>query len=719
MRNRAYSQSEYKIEDLYPSRVQWHVRSTLQGLYGAVIQDLRALPISESGAVERLEQTHNFLCQYYADGVQDPQREVILRQIGREVMQIITKNAAYLEAEEQPWNTRLTTIRLLREAKQLLDNALLELLTQLQGSEPYSREFFDLLDSLFGVIWTTLSLNDEQQRAIEQIVFAEQANPLVAQTIVGSLFLGTMEYFDSRKVELLLYAYEEYPNAQTQGAALSALLILGRRHQEVLLKLEPELTDRISKAIQRDESQLLETIKTIHTAYKTSENHQIYVDKILPEIKGLSDKLQQVMGNTLAERIDQMQNIDPDKLEEVERLMADAPEKFSIMKDKDQDIAYHMVTELKAFPFFQKISHWFMPYDSRYPGIDRDNAKALERIAPMLYQGKPLISSDMYSYAFVNTWQQVAGAVEAQMQGMDIPDTASKATTVLDGVRDFVFGAYRFYQLSSAAHSLINPFTLSPYVLGGAFLNEIGAISEEGLLKMANLMVRYGQYGAAGLTYERIVADYMTDSAEVWRGMAVASLMRGEDERALEQLQKAVECEGKTSITIKKIAELLVKLGRKQEAIKWLEESEQEIPEEGYPPAFMRAKLMFEMGQIEGSLEPAYKAAYLADNKDADVVALLIRILLALDRTDEAMSQLESVAKENDLSGELLQLSGIIEIAQGNRKEGIKKLQKWVQSGSEGTSLSDSLTLLSHYGIEPWEQALIQDVINQQINKEL
>lgn len=697
----------------YPPRIRWHVEQTLGGLYGTVLRDMRSLPVVDEAELNSLESTYGFLSQYYEEGAVDPDRSKIMRQIGSSLMRMLRANVAYIEEHEQPWNTRSATMQTLR-AYGHGDGALVSLIGVLRSEvEPYSLDYFDKLDQLFGLVWTTIDISEAEEQALRTLLLVEDSGQLMAQTIAGALFVGSMQYFDPRKVGLLYALWQQHPSVIVRGASLGALLILGTRHQDELCRLHPHLVEQVRIALVADEKQLMEALKVIQISYKTTENHKIFREKILPELKSISDKLQQVMGNSLTTRLEELQNgsIDREKLEEVESLMAKAPDKFSMMKDTEQDVAFHLISELKGFPFFSKISHWFMPFDDRFPTLSRDNVAAFKQLLPMMMQGQRMISSDLYSYAFVPTWEQIGGAMLSQMEGQ-MPTESPTEVTIIDGVRDLVLGAYRFYQLSSHANTLINPFDESPDIIGGAFLSSRGAVSEEGLLSLASMMVRFGQYAEAGRTYERVVRDYLTNTAEVWRGMAVASMMRNDDEKALDQLRRAVELEGKSEVTVRKIAQLLIRLGRKVEAVDWIATAEVELGEGiGYQLPLQRAMLLEELGRTDEALKAAYKADYLADGGNLQSTTLLLELLLSIGKADEASRRLEG----KGLRGELILWSGLVSIALGRRAEGLSQLRQWQEEGSQGAVLREKLSLLERYGIEPWEEALIEDIIYKEL----
>lgn len=712
MKKREISLSEYGVEEYYPPRVRWHVNKTLEGLYGMVLQDMRSLPLAESGEIQQLEETYKYLTYYYKEGTDDPKRSDILRGIGTSLMQLLRANAAHIEEEERPNDTRCETVQRLK-IYQLNAEKIVHLIDEL-SEEVSKREqsFFDKVDQLFDYLWATPRLPKSVSERLQYSLEVTQLPPLVAQSVVSALFVGSMEYFDEQKISLLLAFAKWHHDPIVQGAAMAALLVLGRRHQAELCALHPDLVAEVEAFLLSREELLLELLKVVQISYKTTENHKTYEEKIVPELKNISDKFRQSMSGTgsLSSQIAELQKkaIDKEHFEEMEELMAKVPDQLKMLQDAEQDTAYHLVTGLKGFAFFSKMSHWFLRFDEQYPDLDQANVEVFTRILPFMSQGRRMISADMYSYALVPAWREVVRGMEADILEQSMPDaTPLPAPTELDGARELLFSAYRFYQLSSHRHTLVSPFARSPYLLDGAFLSRRGLLSEEGLLKLATMMVGFGQYDAAGRTYERVVADYLTNTAEVWRGMSVASIMRNDHEGALQQLQKAVELEGPTAITASKIAELLIKLGRRGEAIKWLETSEEQV--ESYRLPLLRAELLYQAGRNEEAMKAAYKAHYLSDGKNAKSLSIIVELLLLSGKAQEAKELLERAT--NGGEGALLFWRALSTLAEGQRKEGIEQLSQWAKGGSPDLTLLAKLQLLSPYGYSTSDQSLIKDII--------
>ncbi len=709
--------NEYRIEDVYPSRLRWHVERVMDGMYGMVLSDLKSLPVVDDGDVRRLEETYTYLTKYYKEGIEDTERVSILQSIGRDILKNLRKNASYIECEDNGYGERAKTLQIL-SAYGLSISDLIPLIEKLMHSvEVFSTEYFDVLDRIFSLLWTSLDLSEEHSQALSATILSEDSPELVAMNMVGALFLGAMEYFDAVKIKLLLSLYQYHQSNKVRGASMVALIMLGRRHEDELQAFYPDLTRDIQTSLMLSESRLIATLNILQASYKTADNHKIFKEKILPNIRSISDKMQQVMGNSLSLKIEELQKLalDDEIADEVSQLMDTNKGKLSMISGGEQDVAFHLITDLKGFPFFSKISHWFLPFTEKYPSLSEGNISAFKQMLPMIMGGLPMISSDMYSYAFVPIWGQVGDSISAQMDADAFPTAERKQDPFLAGVRELVFGAYRFYYISQLSKSLINPFAKSPFVIGGAFLNAERQFSEEGLLSLATMMINYGQYAHAGSTYGRSVEEYFTDTAEVWRGMAVDSMMRRDDEKALQQLRRAVEIEGLTEVTLRRIAQLLLRLSRKEETLKWLNEGEEKLGDAvSYKIPLLRAKLYYEEGMYENALKATYKADYLSDGHDTAIHALLLELLVREGRANEASDWIE---RHPNLEGELKMWAGIVALALGNRQVGLGYLSEWAYRGSQGEQLSYKLPLLREYGFEKWEEGLIQDIVYNKRDK--
>ena len=402
---------------------------------------------------------------------------------------------------------------------------------------------------------------------------------------------------------------------------------------------------------------------------------------------------------------------------ELRRMMEQAASRLGSEDFRSHDLEYHNAVHMKMHPFFVKPLNWFLLFDPRHPALDASNAETMRQLEPVVFQGRQIISSDLYSYGLMVDWRPIA----AQLAGMgaDIPlETPPPAfqEDARSGMRDFIFGAYRFYHLFVSRDRFHNPFDAMPYLLDGAFTQIPCLYDEEEYLDLAGILGARKHYISAGYTYARLVQEWGGDSSEAWRGLAVANIRLGAKTDALFCLDKAIEDEGITSVTAINKANILRDLGRRGEAVIFLEKAEAEADEsEIYALTLKRARMLKELGRIEEAISAGFKADYLEEEIPGkrEAKRFLIRLLLEEGRGDEALRKAENAQEADPL------YHGIALLASGRRAEGIRKLREW-RSGAthleqEKKSLPGLLKILSRYGIPEWEEALIFESVMAEV----
>ncbi|WP_288967074.1 hypothetical protein [uncultured Porphyromonas sp.] len=682
-----YSTSENEMKDYTDARSRLLVEETLRGNYALALRMLSEGSLPEKSRLEQLSETYRLLCSYYARGAEDPSRDEILRKIGRELMALIRR--------EREINVRLpySCIAARERLGEGYDFAE-DLGRPLMRREP---GYFDRLDRLFDYLWVTDRLTEADCEAIRR-----STDKVERRIILSGLFVGLCEEFDPAKVLLLIEVLEDREPADV-AIALPALLMGGRRHQSEIVRLYPELAERGLAALRRLREELHMAVEELYNTYSTERNDRIFTEEVLPKLQGLGEHLRGMPGATME---DQVQNfyhsLDEHQDDQIESLLADAMGRLGDMQKDRFDMEYSSVKNLKVFPFFSSPAHWFYPYIPTHPDLIEGNVRMLADWGTALFGGRRLVSSDRYSFSLIP-------GLDRMIPQMDLPGGVSlgesEPMTLREQMRDFLFGAYRFYTLYSDASDFISPFEGHPFVLDGPFTRAADLYTEDQLCDLALRVAHDGHYGSAGRLYERSQRDYGSHSGEVWRGIAVVCMMDDRDEEALHALEEAIREEGMRSGTAERVVSLLVKLGRKSDAIDFIRQAEDQVEGPGRVRLVAeRVRLLRERGEPEETLQAAYKADFLADGEDKEISETLCALLL------ESGQEAEAVKRAHSSSLPLYE--GVARIATGERTEGIALLSNALRRGEIGPDrLREPLALLGKYDIPDWERALIYDTI--------
>lgn len=695
---------------------------TLSGQYNLVIRKMVDSGLFDRDELATMAQTYASMTVYYAEGAEDPGREKYHREIGKKLLSMIRRGEEQQTILRDPHHLR-TDILLSLKTRGITDTPFAEMVRGVEGGKGRDEVYYGILEDLFNRIWTTLELEEEARGPLLSLLTDDKSSKEAARAVVGALFVGVMEFFDPLKIELLLQATLQSRAPEVRGSAVAALLFAARRHQEELMRFFPDLTAEARKSIQGDRELrelILRTIIETHISYDTEEDHRIFLKEILPTLQNVQNLLGSVPGKDIAERMKnlsmQMDETD-ERQAEMRRMMEQAASRLGSEDFRSHDLEYHNAMHMKVHPFFLKPLDWFLLFDTQHPIIDRTNAETMMRLMPIVFQGRQVISSDLYSYCLMVDWRPIAGQID--QLGQDIPESTTGVLSPSDpvwGVRDFVFGAYRFYHLFIAKDRFDDPFAAMPYLLDGAFTRIPRLYEEEEYLRLAGTLGSDNHYISAGYTYSRIITEWGADSAEVWRGLAVANIRLGEKADALVCLDRAIADEGLTAVTATNKANLLWETGRRGEAVAFLEEAEKDIvdPRDEYTLSLKRAKMLKSLGREEEARMVAFKADYLEEELRGKRGAgrFLLRLLLESGQAEEALTKAKS--KEGDKL-----FLGLSLIANGAKSEGIQELKEWHKLVTSGTipdsdDLRTLLKLLSSYDIPEWEQALIYDAVTME-----
>lgn len=687
----------------------------LSGQYSLLLKEMGESGHFPGDELEAMAQTYKAMSRFYAEGADDPEREKYHRSIGRRLLSLIRRDEETQSILRDPHHVRTDLVHSLT-TRGVSNLPFGEIVSELKRRSQRDEVYYSLLEDLFNRIWTSVELTEEAEEPLNALL-SDTDEKEASRAVIGGLFIGVMEFFDPVKMRILLHASRSGNSTEVQGAAVPALLFAARRHQEELLKFYPELVAQGKGVIEDDETLkrlILDCIIDTHISYDTKEDHRIFLQEILPTLKNVQDMLGSVPGKDLAERMKNL-SLQMDESNEgqseLRRMMEQAASRLGSEDFRSHDLEYHNAVHMKVHPFFTKPVNWFLAFAPEHPFLDRANAETMEELAPIVFQGRQVVSSDLYSYGLMVDWRPIAAQI-AQM-GQEVPREAlpRQNTDARSVMRDFIFGAYRFYHLFVGKDRFHNPFEAMPYLLDGAFTQIPCLYDEEEYLRLAGALGAQNHYISAGYTYARLVEEWGNDTAEVWRGLAVANIRLGEKYDALFCLDKAIEDEGITGITASSKANLLWDLGRRGEAILFLEKAESETEEsEMYALTLKRARMLKKIGRSEEALSAAFKAEYLEGEQPGKTVAkrFLIRLLLEEGREKEAL-QKASGAPHDTL------YHGLTLLANRQRKEGIKKLREWVfEAGTdeeEKDKLPQLLELLTRFEIPAWEQALIYDSI--------
>ncbi|MBS1306914.1 tetratricopeptide repeat protein [Bacteroides clarus] len=436
----------------------------------------------------RLEQakvSYQYMLQYMRQGVNDPERQKLYRQLLAETRELaeqarislldevsthyyhaLHKNKRNMEAGYgmsswlkvlESFPDDMAVCQLMPDNKQSLDSAL-------QRHE-------ETAQYLFLTTWGNSGWTVEEEREARMYLESEllPVNDLCLFT--GAVLLSLMECFDPRKFSWLLDA-ATHADTQVSQRALVIIAIVLHIHPNRLW-LYPELEARLSllnedgsfgKQLNRVYIQLLRSQETEKIDKKMRE-------EIIPEMmKNVS--IMRNMKYGFEENMDEDdRNPDWEKAFE-ESGLGDKIREMNELQLEGADVYMSTFAQLKSYPFFQNPHNWFYPFDMQHSGIIRefglkptgDNA-----ILSLILQSGFFCNSDKYSLCFTMAHipQAQRNMMLSQMTSQDLNELMDESKS--SGLRQYaqrpdvisnqyIHDLYRFFKLSQRRHEFRDIF---------------------------------------------------------------------------------------------------------------------------------------------------------------------------------------------------------------------------------------------------------------------
>ena len=489
----------------------------------------------------RLEQakvSYQYMLQYMRQGVNDPERQKLYRQLLAETWELaeqtrislldevstryyhsLHKNkknmvagygmSSWLKVLES-FPDDMAVCQLMPDNKQSLDSAL----QRHEGTAQY----------LFLTTWGNSGWTAEEEQEARLYLESEllPVNDLCLFT--GAILLSLMECFDPRKFSWLLDA-ATHADTQVNQRALVIIAIILHIHSS-RLRLYPELMAKLSlldedgsfgKQLNRVYIQLLRSRETEKIDKKMRE-------EIIPEMMK-NPKLN-------LEGLDEdAEDHNPEWEEWIDRSgITDKLRELGELQMSGADVYMSTFSQLKQFPFFRKISHWFYPFDPQYQDIAKlslGNDEQKISLLNILMNSDVFCNSDKYSFCFTMLQmpesqrnlmqQQLNGQHEASEELKERLKEISQSKARAEFVsRQYIHDLYRFFKLWSRRHEIHDIFEDTLDLWNKEALSQ-ALLHKEYINKLADYLFTHDDLAEAGILYDKSIELYNRKNAELWQ----------------------------------------------------------------------------------------------------------------------------------------------------------------------------------------------------------
>lgn len=489
----------------------------------------------------RLEQakvSYQYMLQYMRQGVNDPERQKLYRQLLAETRELaeqarislldevsthyyhaLHKNKRNMEAGYgmsswlkvlESFPDDMAVCQLMPDNKQSLDSAL-------QRHE-------ETAQYLFLTTWGNSGWTAEEEREARMYLESEllPVNDLCLFT--GAVLLSLMECFDPRKFSWLLDA-ATHADTQVSQRALVIIAIVLHIHPNRLW-LYPELEARLS--LLNEDGSFGKQLNRIYIQLLRSQETEKIDKKMREEI------IPEMMKNPKLnlEGLDEdAEDHNPEWEEWIDRSgITDKLRELGELQMSGADVYMSTFSQLKQFPFFRKISHWFYPFDPQYQDIAKlslGNDEQKISLLNILMNSDVFCNSDKYSFCFTMLQmpesqrnlmqQQLNGQHEASEELKERLKEMSQSKARAEFVsRQYIHDLYRFFKLWSRRHEIHDIFEDTLDLWNKEALSQ-ALLHKEYINKLADYLFTHDDLAEAGILYDKSIELYNRKNAELWQ----------------------------------------------------------------------------------------------------------------------------------------------------------------------------------------------------------
>lgn len=433
-----------------------------------------------------------------------------------------------------------------------------------------AKEHHIRLTNIFMALYASLHWNDTESLLWSTFLSDKEVNPIDAATLVTAITLNVLEYYNAPKADCIKRIYQHSTSQLVRQRALVALVLLG---EEVSIETHMQIAacanaDQDSNEIRQNIMPNIiknQPLKMVNGKWKVDEDGENTSGEYDPE----ADKREEESIEAMEESVNKMLK----------------------MQKKGSDIFFEGFSQMKRFPFFNKLINWFMPYYPEHPDIQYvmssiGNSSFIETV---MKRG-PFCESDKYSFiiAMSSVLQQLPESVRTLMEGGDLgpigmrgedADMDDPAFIRLQYLQDL----YRFFRLSNIGIKPRNPFTHLDDILEG-FINTTTHSDTQDTdyttlySYYANWKLKKGEYDTA-LEYYAKCLKARPNSISIMRGMARAYYAVGDYEKSASYFDALITLNPDNLNNRLNYAKAMTKAGKPEEVLNGLYKLDFENPD--------------------------------------------------------------------------------------------------------------------------------------------
>ena len=476
-----------------------------------------------------------------------------------------------------------------------------EMLQDILLDKTDAKEHFIRLTNTFMVLYASLHWKDSEATEWATFLCNDNVSPIDAATLVSAITLNVIEHYQRNQNENQKFSIFNVQSSMSKDPKVRCLKDVYKNSTSELVRQRA-----LVGLVMIGEEPSIEThIQMVACANADKDSNEIR-QNIMPNLIK-NQPLKMVNGQWKIDDEDDLNKgeYDPDadkREEESIEAMEESVKQMLKMKKKGSDIFFEGFSQMKRFPFFNKMVNWFIPYYPEHPDIETTmkNIGNSSFVDVVMKRG-PFCESDKYSFiiAISSVLQQLPENVRKMMESGDMgpigmrgkdADLNDPAFIRLQYLQDL----YRFMRLNNIGKMMYNPFNNLDKILERFIRN---ATQQENTLRIntehnnkenteyttlytyyANWKLKEREYNTA-LKYYIICLKQRPQSPSIMRGLARAYYCVGDYEKSASYFDALITINPENLNNRLNYAKAMAKAGKAEEVLNALYKLEYENPE--------------------------------------------------------------------------------------------------------------------------------------------
>ena len=403
------------IEDIFLLLDAGRLKEALTQLQGISIQT------NQWELRNRIESTltaYGYMLQYAAQGMDDPNRNSFYQQTLRTAYELTdATNIALLSQKSSGTYYEHIRTRAIHPAKTYSELQMqLETFTEdistapliyhdakrLQAETDQIHQLHEAaLNELFDKTWVTPIWTESEAQEAANILQSVLIAPNDLAVMVSAITLSLLRVFDVKKLSFLMEAYK-HEDAQVNQRAIVGIIITITKYEK-RVAMYSDIVSRLSLLNEEEDFQ-----KNLHTIQmqllitrETSKIDKKMREEIIPEMIKNAKQL-----NDPKFRFDESEDPEDRNPEWEEWMdksgMTDKIKEMGEWQMAGADVYMSSFAQLKHYPFFHQIAHWFYPFDLNLPmltPLKKDLESSAFSPIKLIAHSDFFCNSDKYSFS--------------------------------------------------------------------------------------------------------------------------------------------------------------------------------------------------------------------------------------------------------------------------------------------------------------------------------